>query len=173
MRGALSQQDLEAAAGDESFIANLRDVHENFVNYLQAPGGFRETYAAEKNFMAAYFSCEFGIDEGLPIYSGGLGVLAGDHLKSASDLGIPLIGVGLLYQKGYFRQVLSLDGWQQELYLDNDWYNMPVTMERDAAGKSLRIEVDLAGEKVQARIWRVQIGRVPLYLLDTNVKENS
>src|SRR3970040_1015287 len=99
MRGALSQQDLEAAAGDESFIANLRDVHENFGNYLQAPGGFRETDVAEKNFLAAYFSCEFGIDEGLPIYSGGLGVLAGDHLKSASDLGSPLGGVGRRYPK--------------------------------------------------------------------------
>ncbi|MBK5095512.1 MAG: alpha-glucan family phosphorylase, partial [Deltaproteobacteria bacterium] len=86
---------------------------------------------------------------------------------------LPLVGVGLLYQKGYFRQVLSLDGWQQELYPDNDWYNMPVTIERDGAGKSLRIEVDMAGEKVRARIWRVQIGRIPLYLLDTNVEENS
>jgi starch phosphorylase len=81
--------------------------------------------------------------------------------------------VGLLYQKGYFRQVLSLDGWQQELYPDNDWYNMPVTIERDSKGKALRIEVDMAGEKVRARIWRVQIGRIPLYLLDTNVEENS
>jgi len=173
MLGALSQQDLEAAAGDESFIANLRDVHENFVNYLQAPGWFRETYAAEKNFMAAYFSCEFGIDEGLPIYSGGLGVLAGDHLKSASDLGIPLIGVGLLYQKGYFRQVLNQDGWQQEQYPVNDWFNMPVTIERGPDGKSLTVDVEVAGETVKVRIWRVQVGRTPLYLLDTNVKTNS
>jgi starch phosphorylase len=173
MLGSLSQENLEEAARDESFVANVKRVHQSLVDYLKAPGWFREAHGEEKEFQAAYFSCEFGIDEGLPIYSGGLGVLSGDTLKSASDLGLPLVGVGLLYQKGYFRQILSLDGWQQELYLDNDWYNMPVTNERDAAGKSLRIEVDLAGEKVQARIWRVQIGRIPLYLLDTNVKENS
>ncbi len=173
MLGSLSQEELEEAARDESFVANVNRVHRNLVDYLKAPGWFRETHGGEKEFQVAYFSCEFGIDEGLPIYSGGLGVLSGDTLKSASDLGLPLVGVGLLYQKGYFRQVLSLDGWQQELYPDNDWYNMPVTIERDGQGKSLRIEVDMAGEKVRARIWRVQIGRVPLYLLDTNVKENS
>jgi starch phosphorylase len=173
MLGSLSQEKLEEAARDESFVANVQRVHQNLVEYLKTPGWFQEVHGGETGFRVAYFSCEFGIDEGLPIYSGGLGVLSGDTLKSASDLGLPLVGVGLLYQKGYFRQILSLDGWQQELYPDNDWYNMPVTIERDGAGKSLRIEVEMAGEKVRARIWRVQIGRVPLYLLDTNVKENS
>ncbi|HEU5361547.1 MAG TPA: alpha-glucan family phosphorylase [Candidatus Deferrimicrobiaceae bacterium] len=173
MLGSLSQEALEEAARDESFVANVRRVHQHLVDYLGKPGWFREAHGEETGFRVAYFSCEFGIDEGLPIYSGGLGVLSGDTLKSASDLGLPLVGVGLLYQKGYFRQILSLDGWQQELYPDNDWYNMPVTIERDGNGKSIRIEVELAGEKVQARIWRVQIGRIPLYLLDTNVKENS
>ncbi|HZD54900.1 MAG TPA: alpha-glucan family phosphorylase [Candidatus Aquicultoraceae bacterium] len=173
MLGSLSQEELEGAARDESFVANVERVHRRLVEYLGAPGWFRETYGEEKDFRVAYFSCEFGIDEGLPIYSGGLGVLSGDTLKSASDLGLPLVGVGLLYQKGYFRQILSLDGWQQELYPDNDWYNMPVTIERDGSGRSIRIGVEMAGETVEARIWRVQIGRVPLYLLDTNVKENS
>ena len=173
MLGSLSQEELDEAARDESFVANVQRVHQRLVEYLEAPGWFKEAHGEEKEFQAAYFSCEFGIDEGLPIYSGGLGVLSGDTLKSASDLGLPLVGVGLLYQKGYFRQILSLDGWQQELYPNNDWYNMPVTIERDGEGKSLRIEVEMAGEKVRARIWRVQIGRVPLYLLDTNVKENS
>ncbi|OGP34812.1 MAG: alpha-glucan phosphorylase [Deltaproteobacteria bacterium GWC2_65_14] len=173
MLGALSQNDLESAASDESFVANLRDVHARFIDYLKAPGWFRETYAAEKDFLAAYFSCEFGIDEGLPIYSGGLGVLAGDHLKSASDLGIPLVGVGLLYQKGYFRQVLNQDGWQQEQYPVNDWFNMPVTIERGPDGKALTVDVEMGGETVNVRIWRVQVGRTPLYLLDTNVKTNS
>ncbi len=173
MLGSLSQKELEEAARDESLVANVRRVHQHMVEYLKAPGWFREAHGEEEKFRVAYFSCEFGIDEGLPIYSGGLGVLSGDTLKSASDLGLPLVGVGLLYQKGYFRQILSLDGWQQELYPDNDWYNMPVTIERDGEGRSLRIEVEMAGEKVRARIWRVQIGRVPLYLLDTNVKENS
>jgi starch phosphorylase len=173
MLGSLSQKALDEAARDESFVANLQRVHQNLVRYLKEPGWFREAHGEEEDFRVAYFSCEFGIDEGLPIYSGGLGVLSGDTLKSASDLGLPLVGIGLLYQKGYFRQILSLDGWQQELYPDNDWYNMPVTIERNGEGKSLRIEVEMAGEKVRARIWRVQIGRVPLYLLDTNVKENS
>ncbi|NNG47416.1 MAG: alpha-glucan family phosphorylase [Deltaproteobacteria bacterium] len=173
MLGSLSQDELEEAARDDSFVANVKRVHQNLADYLKAPGWFREAHGGEEGCRIAYFSAEFGIDEGLPIYSGGLGVLSGDTLKSASDLGLPLVGVGLLYQKGYFRQVLSLEGWQQELYPDNDWYNMPVTIERDSKGKSLRIEVDMAGEKVRARIWRVQIGRIPLYLLDTNVEENS
>jgi len=173
MLGSLTQAELEAAARDESFVTNLRHVHENFTRYLKTPGWFRETHGGEKDFLAAYFSCEFGIDEGLPIYSGGLGLLSGDHLKSASDLGLPLVGVGLLYQKGYFRQQLNLDGWQQELYPNNDWYNMPVALEFDPEGKPLTIEVPMGGEKVKARIWRVQIGRTPLYLLDSNVKVNS
>ncbi len=173
MLGAVPQADLDAAARDESFVANLKRVHDKFVAYHSSPGWFHEAHGEEKAFLAAYFSCEFGIDEGLPIYSGGLGVLSGDHLKSASDLGIPLVGVGLLYQKGYFRQILSLDGWQQELYPDNDWYNMPVTLELGPDGKPLQIEVPMGGETLSARIWRVQVGRTPLYLLDSNVPENS
>src|SRR5512134_700916 len=141
MLGSLPQADLEAAARDESFIANLKAVHEDFRRYMSAPSWCREAHAGEKDCLVGYFSCEFGIDEGLPIYSGGLGVLSGDHLKSASDLGVPLVGVGLLYQKGYFRQVLNRDGWQQELYPDNDWFNMPVSLEIGTDGKPVEIEV--------------------------------
>jgi len=173
MLGTIPHADLEAAAKDESFIANVERVHRSFREYLAAPSWFSEAHGKETGFKVAYFSCEYGIDEGLPIYSGGLGVLSGDHLKSASDLGVPLVGVGLLYQKGYFRQVLSLDGWQQELYPDNDWYNMPVTIEYGADGKPLDIEVNVGGEPVKARVWRVDVGRTPLYLLDSNVKGNS
>ena len=173
MLGSLSQADMEAAARDESFVANLQRVHENFLDYQKTPGWFRETHGKETDFLAAYFSCEFGIDEGIPIYSGGLGILSGDHLKSSSDLGVPLVAVGLLYQKGYFRQVLNLDGWQQEKYLDNDWFNMPVSLEYGPDGKVRTIEVPLGGETVKARIWRVQIGRTPLFLLDSNVRDNS
>jgi starch phosphorylase len=173
MLGLLSQSALEAAARDESFVANLRRVHERFKTYLETPGWFQETHSGEKELNIAYFSCEYGIDEGLPIYSGGLGVLSGDHLKSSSDLGIPLVGVGLLYQKGYFRQVLNLDGWQQELFIDNDWFNMPVSLQFGPDRKALTIEVDMAGERVKARIWKVMIGRTPLYLLDSNVRDNS
>jgi glucan phosphorylase len=157
----------------DHFLANVKRVHENLLDYLGTPGWFRETHGEEKDFLVAYFSCEFGLEEGLPIYAGGLGLLAGDHLKAASDLGLPLVGVGLLYQKGYFRQVLSLDGWQKEFYPDNDWYNMPVSIQRDSQGSQIMIEVNMAGEKVKARIWRAQIGRTPLYLLDSNIKENS
>ncbi len=173
MLGLLPQEDLDAAAADESFVANLNRVHRTFNDYLAAPTWFQERHGDEKGFLAAYFSCEFGIDEGLPIYSGGLGILSGDHLKSASDLGLPLVGVGLLYQKGYFRQVLSLDGWQQEQYPENDWYNMPVTLMKGEDGNQVTIEIDMAGENVTARVWRVQVGRTPLYLLDTNLVGNS
>ncbi|MGA7104629.1 MAG: alpha-glucan family phosphorylase, partial [Candidatus Deferrimicrobiaceae bacterium] len=173
MLGTISQAELKAVASDESFVANVRRVHENLLGYLRTPGWFREAHGEEKDFLVAYFSCEFGLEEGLPIYAGGLGLLAGDHLKAASDLGLPLAGVGLLYKKGYFRQVLSLDGWQKEFYPDNDWYNMPVSIERDSKGSQIMIEVNLGGEKVKARIWRAQIGRTPLYLLDSNIKENS
>jgi starch phosphorylase len=109
----------------------------------------------------------------LPIYSGGLGVLAGDHLKSASDLGLPLVGVGLLYQQGYFAQYLNADGWQQERYLMNDFYNMPLHLECNPDGSELRIGVDYPGRTVYARVWRVQVGTVPLYLLDTNIQPNN
>ncbi len=173
MLGTLPQADLVAAAKDESFVANVERVYRSFQQYLQGPSWFSEAHGAEAGFQAAYFCCEYGIDEGLPIYSGGLGVLSGDHLKSASDLGVPLVGVGLLYQKGYFRQILSLDGWQQELYPDNDWYNMPVAMETGKDGAPLEIQVNVGGETVRARVWRVDVGRTPLYLLDSNVRGNS
>jgi starch phosphorylase len=173
MLGSLPQADLEAAAKDESFVANVERVFRSFQEYRKRTSWFQEVHSADAGARVAYFSCEYGIDEGLPIYSGGLGVLSGDHLKSASDLGIPLVGVGLLYQKGYFRQVLSLDGWQKELYPDNDWYNMPVTMERAADGSPLEIAVNVGGETVKARVWRVDVGRTPLYLLDSNIKANS
>ena len=112
---------------------------------------------------------EFGLTECLQNYSGGLGVLSGDHLKSASDLGVPLVGVGLLYQEGYFRQYLNADGYQQESYPINDYSNLPVTLQRDADGEPIMIDVPMPGRKLYAVIWKVQVGRVPLYLLDTNI----
>ena len=121
----------------------------------------------------AYFSAEFGLTECLPIYSGGLGVLSGDHLKSASDLGVPLVGVGLLYREGYFRQYLNADGWQGEQYPENDFYNLPLTLVRGEDGSPLKVAVELPGRLLTAQIWRVQVGRVPLYLLDTNVPETA
>ena len=100
-------------------------------------------------------------------------MLAGDHLKSASDLGLPLVGVGLMYREGYFRQYLNVDGWQQERYPENDFFNLPLIPETDADGTPLLVSVPLPGRDVCARIWRIQVGRVPLYLLDTNIPQNS
>ena len=120
----------------------------------------------------AYFSLEYGIGLCLPIYSGGLGILAGDHLKSASDLNVPLVGMGLLYQQGYFRQYLTPDGWQQERYPVYDCEQMPVRPARDEHGEWIVVRLDLAGRPLAARVWRADVGRIPLYLLDTGMPEN-
>lgn len=175
MLGKVSQERLEAAAQDQGFLGHLGKVCERFDEYLSAKDSWYKRICGDdgKCPRFAYFSTEFGITECLPIYSGGLGVLAGDHLKSASDLGIPLVGVGLLYQKGYFRQYLNPDGWQQERYPINDFYTLPLQLERGKDGKPLTIAVELPGRWVTAQVWRAQVGRVPLYLLDTNVPENT
>jgi len=173
MLGKLPQATLDEAARDESFVAELERVYEHFSEYMERHTWYDRSHGGEKGFCAAYFSAEYGIDEGLPIYSGGLGILSGDHLKSSSDLGLPLVGVGLLYQKGYFRQRLNLDGWQQEEYPINDWYNMPVIVERKDDGSPVKVTMDLLGKPVHLQVWRAQVGRTPLYLLDTNIPEND
>src|SRR5262249_25668547 len=119
------------------------------------------------------FSAEFGIHESIPIYSGGLGLLAGDHLKAASDLGIPLVGVGLMYREGYFRQYLNIDGWQQERYPENDFFNLPLIAETKPDGSPLLVKIPMPGREVSIRVWRIQVGRIPLYLLDTNIAQNN
>ena len=167
------QATLDAAAHDETFLAELGRIHGAFRAYKEGNGWFQEAYPGITDLRIAYFSLEFGLDTALPIYSGGLGILAGDHLKSASDLALPLVGVGLLYGNGYFRQALNIDGWQLERYPPNDWSNMPVHRQLDAKGDQLHIEVTMAGTVVHAAIWRAQVGRVPLYLLDTNIDDNT
>ena len=171
--GSLSQARLEELAENESFLSELQRVAEKLKSYLDGQTWFEKVCSKCTEPIIAYFSAEFGIHECLPIYSGGLGVLAGDHLKSASDLGVPLVGVGLLYQKGYFRQYLNIDGWQQELYAENDFYNMPVELVRKDNGRPLTISVEFPGRTVYAQIWCVSVGRVRLYLLDTNIAVNS
>ncbi len=173
--GTIEQARLEEAARDDAFLAHLRRVESNLATYLIGDSTwFQRTYAKSGDVpLIAYFSAEFGLTECLSIFAGGLGILAGDHLKSASDLGVPLVGVGLLYQQGYFRQYLSQSGWQQELYVDNDFHNLPVTLERHPDGSPVMIEVDLAGHSVHAQVWKVQVGRVSLYLLDTNIAINA
>ncbi len=171
--GRVTQCKLEALAENQGFLHEMRRVSEKLRNYLEASTWFDEACSKHSKPTIAYFSAEFGIHECLPVYAGGLGILAGDHLKSASDLGVPLVGVGLMYQKGYFRQHLNIDGWQQEVYVENDVYNMPIELVRDESGQPQMISVDYPGRCVQAKIWCVYVGRVKLYLLDTNVESNS
>ncbi|MBK5100789.1 MAG: alpha-glucan family phosphorylase, partial [Desulfobacteraceae bacterium] len=172
MLGLASQERLDELSRDQGFMAQLQRVGEDFGRYLSRPRIQAMDYAPEIPFQVAYFSAEFGLSECLPIYSGGLGVLAGDHLKSASDLNIPLVGVGLLYQEGYFSQYLSADGWQMESYPINDFANIPSRLVRDHEGQPLRVSVDFKGQPVQIVIWRIDVGRVPLYMLDTNIEDN-
>jgi len=174
MLGLVSQARLEDLAGNEGFVYQLKEARKTLEQTLNAPSWFSKIYAREEHApVIAYFSAEFGIHESVPIYSGGLGMLAGDHLKSASDLGVPLVAVGLMYQKGYFRQYLNTDGWQQEHYLENDFHNMPLELVQKENGNTLTINLQFPDRTVQVQIWKAVIGRVPLYLLDTNLSCNS
>jgi len=172
MLGILQQATLDGLRADEGFMSHMAQVDEKLREYLSSMTWYERTSKGKKGMRVAYFSMEFGLHESLPVYSGGLGVLAGDHLKSASDLGIPLVGVGLLYRQGYFRQYLNIEGWQQEFNPENDFYNLPLRLVRDSAGTPLTFELDLTGRPLKVHIWQVQVGRVPLYLLDTNLEEN-
>ncbi|HLV37744.1 MAG TPA: alpha-glucan family phosphorylase [Spirillospora sp.] len=174
MLGLVSQERLKSAAEDPAFLAHLNRVCEAFDAYMKAENTWFE---AQFNTIGpqpviAYFSMEFGLAEAMQNYSGGLGVLSGDHLKSASDLGVPLVGMGLLYQEGYFHQYLNADGYQQESYPINDYSNLPVTLQLDKNGQPIKISVPMPGRELYAVIWKVQVGRVPLFLLDTNIEDN-
>jgi starch phosphorylase len=170
----LPQHVMEELARDEFFLERMQDVHKSLVTYLSKTTSAVPFPGTEsKQAVVAYFSLEFGVDKSLPIYSGGLGILAGDHLKSASDLNIPLLGIGLCYREGYFRQYLTPDGWQQENYPESDFEQMPMKPCLDTGNKPVHISVDLAGRECFAQIWQVDVGRIKLYLLDTNIKEND
>lgn len=174
MLGLVRQERLNNAARDDAYLAQIDRAAEQYQSYMESSSTwFQKTYNGVGGQQIAYFSAEFGLTECLQNYSGGLGILSGDHLKSASDLGLPLVGVGLLYQQGYFRQYLNADGWQQERNPQNDFYTLPLTLERDKKGNPKTVTVDLQGRTVTAQIWRVQVGRVPLYVLDTNIPQNS
>ncbi|MDO8491364.1 MAG: alpha-glucan family phosphorylase [Dehalococcoidia bacterium] len=163
---------LKALESDAGF---RKLVDENVQTYREASEAacwFPQAHP-EAKFVAAYFSMEFGLSEALPIYSGGLGVLAGDYLKTASDLGVPVVGVGLLYQQGYFRQALDAQGRQMEFYPSNDPSQLPVMPVRDANGAWLRVDLDFPGRRLRLRAWEVKVGRVKLYLLDSNDPANS
>lgn len=172
MLGQVSQARLDELERDDSFLAHLDRALGEFREYM-AGSAWREKHPdAPDDFNVAYLSAEFGVHESLSIYSGGLGVLAGDHMKSASDLGLPLTGVGLLYREGYHSQYLNADGWQQERYPRNDFYNMAVTLVRDEAGKPVTVEAPLPERRVQVRAWKLMVGRVPIYLLDCDFEAN-
>jgi len=167
-----SQERLEALAQDSGFLAQLERVAELMRSYLDATKCTFLNGRAPEGLKIAYFSAEYGLADCLSLYSGGLGVLSGDHLKSASDLNLPLVAVGLAYGQGYFNQYLNADGWQQEEYHPNDFYNLPMSLVTNGDGSELRISVNIEDKPLAARVWRVSVGRVPLYLMDTNLKDN-
>ncbi len=173
MLGLVDQARLQDRAANEGFLAHLQRVQDDTDAYMKNHGWWWKAHGPSDAPTVAYFCAEFGLTECLPIYSGGLGVLAGDHLKSASDLNLPLVAVGLLYQQGYFRQRLNADGWQLELFPRNDFHNMPLQQTVNADGQPVVISVPLGGHTVKAQVWQVQVGRIVLYLLDTNITENS
>ena len=170
---------LAQMATDPTYILRVRRLVERFDEYMiEAQTKQREwSHDLGTNFNTqnpvAYFCAEYGVHNSLPLYSGGLGMLAGDHLKSASDIGVPLIAVGLLYRYGYFTQRFRRDGWQEEHYGDTHPEELPLDQVKADDGTPLRIEVLIRSRSVRAQIWRADVGQIPLYLLDTNIPENS
>jgi starch phosphorylase len=164
---------LAEAATDPVYLERVRRVDQDFTSYMASGSGWTgDDLKITAEHPVAYFCAEFGVHNSLPLYSGGLGILAGDHLKSASDLRIPLIAVGLLYRYGYFRQRLRNDGWQEEHYGETFPNDLPITLINNAAGSALQIEVSIRDRQVLAQVWRAEVGTVSLYLLDTNIPEN-
>ncbi len=167
------QADLERVAADKRYLATYQSVMKAFDAYMTRKDTWFKAQFPEFQGSIAYFSMEFGLHESLQIYSGGLGVLAGDHCKSASDLDLPFAGVGLMYREGSFHQSLNRDGWQEE------WYEMiapekiGAVLETDTNGAAIKVAVEISGRTVFVQVWRLQIGRIPLYLLDAAISENS
>ncbi|MDR3703538.1 MAG: alpha-glucan family phosphorylase [Candidatus Sulfopaludibacter sp.] len=166
MLGRVPQATLQKAGGDARYLALYRQACETFDSRT------RRSSSPGDGKLIAYFSAEYGLTEALPVYSGGLGILSGDHLKSSSDQDYPLIGLGLLYQQGYFRQLLNPDGWQQERYPMNDFYTLPLAPVKDAEGRDLKVTVRLPTGDVYIQVWKLEVGRITLYLLDTNMPDN-
>src|SRR5215472_15420910 len=166
MLGRVSQATLQRASSDPRYLSHYRAACEAY------DARVRKGPPPADGKLIAYFSAEYGLTECLPVYSGGLGILSGDHLKSASDQDFPLIGLGLLYQQGYFRQMLNPDGWQQERYPMNDFYTLPITPVKDAEGRDLKVNLKLPTGNVFIQVWKLEVGRIVLYLLDTNIPEN-
>jgi len=173
---SLSKEKLSDLSGDMGFISEVEKVWEKFQNYLHYPGTFKEEYASECNFgqdeVIAYFSMEFGLHESIQIYAGGLGILAGDFLKGASDLGMPVIGIGLLYKFGYFTQHIDINGYQQETFNRLENHLVPVKELRDSQGSWAHVKVRIADEEVKVKLWKIDVGKSKLILLDTDIEDN-
>ncbi|MEP7068739.1 MAG: alpha-glucan family phosphorylase [Usitatibacter sp.] len=168
----VSQRRLEEAAHDPAFLHDFDRTLAAYDAYHFRPPGPNGSQALKEGELVAYFCAEFGFHESLPIYSGGLGILAGDHCKTASDLALPFVAVGLLYRQGYFQQAIDGEGWQHAAYGDNDFSDLPITAVMKE-GKHLEVSVEFGDHDVHARVWHAQIGRVNLYLLDTDLESNK
>jgi len=169
----VSQDRLENAAKDSNFLKDYDRIVENFEDYMNSKNTwFKKNYPDNSNDLIAYFSAEYGLDQILSIYSGGLGVLSGDHLKSASDLGIPLVAVGLLYKNGFFHQKINGYGQQQEEYKQNDVDSLPIHPVKDVEGKDLLVYVNLPKKRLYLKVWQINVGRIKLYLMDSDIEAN-
>ncbi|MFO7558617.1 MAG: alpha-glucan family phosphorylase [Desulfobacterales bacterium] len=168
----ISQAQLEEQAKDESFLAHQKRVWTLFEKDVLDPVDYSNSPFKRENSIA-YFSMEFGIHESLPLFAGGLGVLAGDHLKAASDMKIPLVGIGLFYRRGYFHQYLDVEGWQQEEYPETDIYHVPAERAKDASGNEVHVSIEGPDGTIRAMVWKIKVGRISLFLLDTNLPENT
>ncbi len=169
----VSQEKIEKASKNQEVIKLYENVVSNYESYIYSKDTwFAKKYPNNKKDLIAYFSAEYGLDETLPIYSGGLGILSGDHLKSASDLGIPLVAVGLLYKNGYFNQKINGYGQQESEYNNIDLYNLPISPVKTKEDKDMIIEVPMLGNTLYLKIWQIQVGRVNLYLMDSDIEEN-
>lgn len=170
----VSQEKLEDAAKDVTFLKEYDKIVEEFEDYMNSKNTwFSKKYPEEKGDLIAYFSAEYGLDQTIPIYSGGLGILSGDHLKSASDLGIPLVAVGLLYKDGYFNQKIDGEGQQQCEYNEIDLYDLPINPVKNEVGEDLIIYVKFPKRRLYLKVWSINVGRIKLYLLDSDIEKNN
>lgn len=170
----VTQEKLEKAANDNSFVKEYEKILKNYEDYMNSKDTwFNKKYPENKNDLIAYFSAEYGLDETIPIYSGGLGILSGDHLKSASDLGIPLVGVGLLYKQGYFNQKIESYGIQKSEYNSLELEDMPILPVKNSENQDLLINVKFEKRDVYLKVWKINVGRVSLYLMDSDIEKNA
>ena len=171
---SVDQERLENASKDLTFIKEYDKIVDNFDGYMNSKNTwFNQKHPDNRNDLIAYFSAEYGLDQTIGIYSGGLGILSGDHLKSASDLGIPLVAVGLLYKNGYFNQIIDRYGMQHPEYRDLDLYDLPINTVKDLDGKDLILYIKFPKRRIYLKVWEIDVGRVKLYLMDSDIDINN